>query len=202
MTVVKAVAQSPRRGILSFFDQSTFDLRSLPPIPAGQTAFAALLDRSCQDVPAIRCPEQGGQPSRWRERGGARKWVPKPVRTGSADRPASAPGFKAGGLLSGIRSSARRKSPGRDGAPIHWHDAVVAGHESRCPGQDGRDIDHRDQSGSGRATARRRGGRTSPVPQETRRTDRVRSGVPAWLGSGWTYSGRSRRRSPWNKINS
>ncbi|MGO9813997.1 MAG: hypothetical protein ACLP53_24970, partial [Isosphaeraceae bacterium] len=42
MTLVRVVAPSPRRGVLAFFDQPTFDLRSLPPLPAGHPAFAVL----------------------------------------------------------------------------------------------------------------------------------------------------------------
>jgi prepilin-type processing-associated H-X9-DG protein len=42
MTSVRLVAPSPRRGLLAFFDQPRLDLKSLPPIPAGQTAFAVL----------------------------------------------------------------------------------------------------------------------------------------------------------------
>jgi prepilin-type processing-associated H-X9-DG protein len=40
VTAVRVVAPSPRRGVLALLDQPTFDLRSLPPIPAGQHAFA------------------------------------------------------------------------------------------------------------------------------------------------------------------
>ena len=35
----RLVAPAPRRGILSVLDQPTFDIGSLPPIPAGQTSF-------------------------------------------------------------------------------------------------------------------------------------------------------------------
>ena len=42
VTLIRAVAPAPRRGVLALFDQPTFDLKSLPPIPAGQSAFAAL----------------------------------------------------------------------------------------------------------------------------------------------------------------
>ena len=42
MTVVRCIAPAPRRGVLALFDQPTFDLKSLPAIPAGQHAFAAL----------------------------------------------------------------------------------------------------------------------------------------------------------------
>ncbi len=42
LTLVRIVAPSPRRGVLAFFDQPTFDLRSLPPLPAGHPAFAVL----------------------------------------------------------------------------------------------------------------------------------------------------------------
>ena len=42
MTQIRVVAPSPRRGVLGFFDQPTFDLRSLPPLPAGHPAFAVL----------------------------------------------------------------------------------------------------------------------------------------------------------------
>jgi prepilin-type processing-associated H-X9-DG protein len=38
-TVWRLVAPSPRRGVLALFDQPTFDVRSLPPIPAGLTGF-------------------------------------------------------------------------------------------------------------------------------------------------------------------
>lgn len=38
----RLVAPSPRRGFLSLLDQPTFNLDSLPPIPAGQTSFTAL----------------------------------------------------------------------------------------------------------------------------------------------------------------
>ena len=38
----RLVAPSPRRGLLSLLDQPTFDVGSLPPIPAGQTSFTAL----------------------------------------------------------------------------------------------------------------------------------------------------------------
>jgi prepilin-type processing-associated H-X9-DG protein len=36
------VAPQPRRGILALLDQPTFDIRSLPPLPAGLNAFAVL----------------------------------------------------------------------------------------------------------------------------------------------------------------
>ncbi|HWE38744.1 MAG TPA: DUF1559 domain-containing protein [Isosphaeraceae bacterium] len=42
MTVVRAVAPSPRRGVLALFDQPSLDLRSLPPIPADAHGFTAL----------------------------------------------------------------------------------------------------------------------------------------------------------------
>ena len=42
ITQIRVVAPSPRRGVLGFFDQPTFDLRSLPPLPAGHPAFAVL----------------------------------------------------------------------------------------------------------------------------------------------------------------
>jgi prepilin-type processing-associated H-X9-DG protein len=42
MTLVRVVAPSPRRGVLAFFDQPTFDFQSLPPLPAGLPAFAVL----------------------------------------------------------------------------------------------------------------------------------------------------------------
>ncbi|MGC8638270.1 MAG: DUF1559 domain-containing protein [Isosphaeraceae bacterium] len=42
VTKVRAVAPSPRRGILGLVDQPTFDLKTLPPIPAGQSAFVVL----------------------------------------------------------------------------------------------------------------------------------------------------------------
>lgn len=38
----KLVAPAPRRGFLSLIDQPTFNINSLPPIPAGQTSFTAL----------------------------------------------------------------------------------------------------------------------------------------------------------------
>jgi prepilin-type processing-associated H-X9-DG protein len=42
MTLVRVVAPAPRRGVLSLVDQPTFDLKSLPAIPAGLAAFAVL----------------------------------------------------------------------------------------------------------------------------------------------------------------
>ena len=39
VTLIHAIAPAPRRGVLALFDQPTFDLKSLPPIPAGQSAF-------------------------------------------------------------------------------------------------------------------------------------------------------------------
>ncbi|WP_246196567.1 DUF1559 domain-containing protein [Aquisphaera giovannonii] len=41
MTSVRFVAPSPRRGVLAMFDQPALTLKSLPPIPAGRSAFAA-----------------------------------------------------------------------------------------------------------------------------------------------------------------
>jgi prepilin-type processing-associated H-X9-DG protein len=41
-TVVRLVAPAPRRGALRLIEQPTFDVRSLPPIPAGLTGFNAL----------------------------------------------------------------------------------------------------------------------------------------------------------------
>ena len=41
-TVVRAVAPSPRRGVLALLDQPTFDVASLPPIPAGVHGFVVL----------------------------------------------------------------------------------------------------------------------------------------------------------------
>ena len=42
VAVLGAVAPAPRRGILAFLDQPTFNIRSLPPLPAGLTGFAVL----------------------------------------------------------------------------------------------------------------------------------------------------------------
>ena len=42
VAVLGAVAPAPRRGILTFLDQPTFNIRSLPPLPAGLTGFAVL----------------------------------------------------------------------------------------------------------------------------------------------------------------
>ena len=42
MSVIRFVAPSPRKGVLALFDQPTFDLGSLPPLPPGLTGFTAL----------------------------------------------------------------------------------------------------------------------------------------------------------------
>ena len=42
VTLVRVIAPSPRHGVLGFFDQPTFDVQSLPPLPAGHPAFAVL----------------------------------------------------------------------------------------------------------------------------------------------------------------
>ncbi len=42
VAVLGAVAPAPRRGILALLDQPTFNIRSLPPLPASSTAFAVL----------------------------------------------------------------------------------------------------------------------------------------------------------------
>jgi prepilin-type processing-associated H-X9-DG protein len=42
MTVVRAIAPAPRRGIPALFDQPSLDLKSLPPIPADVHGFTAL----------------------------------------------------------------------------------------------------------------------------------------------------------------
>ncbi len=42
LSVLRLVAPAPRRGILSLIDQPTFDVHSLPPIPAGLTSFNVL----------------------------------------------------------------------------------------------------------------------------------------------------------------
>ncbi len=42
VAVLGAVAPAPRRGILAFLDQPTFNIQSLPPLPAGLTGFAVL----------------------------------------------------------------------------------------------------------------------------------------------------------------
>jgi prepilin-type processing-associated H-X9-DG protein len=42
MTRLRIVAPQPRRGLLALLDQPAFDLKSLPPLPAGQPAFAVL----------------------------------------------------------------------------------------------------------------------------------------------------------------
>ena len=41
-TVLRAVVPSPRRGLMTLLDQPTFDLASLPPLPAGLTGFTVL----------------------------------------------------------------------------------------------------------------------------------------------------------------
>ena len=41
VTTVHLATPAPRRGVLALLDQPTFDLRKLPPIPAGQHAFLA-----------------------------------------------------------------------------------------------------------------------------------------------------------------
>ena len=64
MTQVRVVAPSPRRGLLAFFDQPTFDLRSLPPIPAGRPAFAIwsidLAKTYDQFVAMVKATDPGG----------------------------------------------------------------------------------------------------------------------------------------------
>ncbi len=42
VAVLGAVAPAPRRGILALLDQPTFNIRSLPPLPASSNAFAVL----------------------------------------------------------------------------------------------------------------------------------------------------------------
>jgi hypothetical protein len=42
MTSLRVIAPGPRRGMLALLDQPTFDLKSLPPIPASQSAFSVL----------------------------------------------------------------------------------------------------------------------------------------------------------------
>ncbi len=42
VTRLQIVAPAPRRGVLAFLDQPTFDLGSLPPVPAGHPIFAVL----------------------------------------------------------------------------------------------------------------------------------------------------------------
>ncbi len=42
LAVLGVVAPAPRRGILALLDQPTFDIRSLPPLPAGLTGFTVL----------------------------------------------------------------------------------------------------------------------------------------------------------------
>jgi len=65
MTRVQVVAPAPRRGVLAFFDQPTFDLRSLPPLPPGRPAFAVLsldLARTYdQFVALVKATEPGGE---------------------------------------------------------------------------------------------------------------------------------------------
>src|SRR5262249_2549644 len=41
-TMLRAVAPAPRRGVLALLDQPTFDVGSLPPIPAGVHGFVVL----------------------------------------------------------------------------------------------------------------------------------------------------------------
>ena len=64
MTLVRVVAPSPRRGVLAFFDQPTFDLRSLPPFPAGHSPFAVFavdLARTYdQFVALVKATDPGG----------------------------------------------------------------------------------------------------------------------------------------------
>ena len=65
MTLVRVVAPSPRRGVLAFFDQPTFDLRSLPPLPAGHPAFAVfsvdLAKTYDQFVALVKATDPGGE---------------------------------------------------------------------------------------------------------------------------------------------
>jgi len=65
LTLVRIVAPSPRRGVLAFFDQPTFDLRSLPPLPAGHPAFAVFsvdLARTYdQFVALVKATEPGSE---------------------------------------------------------------------------------------------------------------------------------------------
>jgi prepilin-type processing-associated H-X9-DG protein len=67
MTLVRVIAPSPRRGVLAFFDQPTFDLRSLPPLPAGHPAFAVLsvdLARTYDQFAAlVKSTNPGGEQS-------------------------------------------------------------------------------------------------------------------------------------------
>jgi prepilin-type processing-associated H-X9-DG protein len=67
MTLVRVAAPSPRRGVLAFFDQPTFDLRSLPPLPAGHPAFAVFsvdLARTYdQFVALVKATDPGGEQS-------------------------------------------------------------------------------------------------------------------------------------------
>ncbi len=67
MTLVRVIAPSPRRGVLAFFDQPTFDLRSLPPLPASHPAFAVFsvdLARTYdQFVALVKATEPSGEQS-------------------------------------------------------------------------------------------------------------------------------------------
>jgi prepilin-type processing-associated H-X9-DG protein len=67
LTRIRVVAPTPRRGILALFDQPTFDIRSLPPMPAGRPAFAVLsvdLSRTYdQFVALVKAVNPGGEQS-------------------------------------------------------------------------------------------------------------------------------------------
>jgi prepilin-type processing-associated H-X9-DG protein len=67
-TVLRAVAPSPRRGVLALLDQPTFDAGSLPPIPAGVHGFVVMsvdLPRTYDrivDLASRTAPPGGGGP--------------------------------------------------------------------------------------------------------------------------------------------
>src|SRR5262249_7295585 len=80
-TVIRAIAPSPRRGVLALFDQPTFDAGSLPPIPAGVHGFVVLsvdwpktYDRVVESLFRTTRPGGGGPDAAARVEGGVRQF--------------------------------------------------------------------------------------------------------------------------------
>ena len=181
MTVVRCIAPAPRRGVLALFDQPTFNLQSLPAIPAGQHAFAVLsidLAKTYEQFATLVRPTDANTQSpvdavdnAFRQQFGLnlREDVLRPLgpKVAIYAQPTAAP--PPGNPLAAMVTPYTGMT-----ISIQVRDHAAFSGTVRSTGQD-------DQPGAGDAARRR--GRPAPVPQEERAAQRVRAGVPAGLGS-------------------
>ena len=131
VTTVHLAAPAPRRGVLALLDQPTFDLRKLPPIPAGQHAFLAAsvdLARTFERLAELSKPPGANGESPVDALDNA---VRAELGLNLREDLLASPGAQAGDLRPGSRAAGGGESAGGDGRSLHGTDDLTPGPRSR-----------------------------------------------------------------------